>query len=41
MVHRIREAMSGTNSSLLRGEDKIVEADLAHKGRKEILLSRA
>jgi transposase-like protein len=36
MAHRIREAMRDTDPSPLGGEDKIVEADEAYKGKKEI-----
>jgi len=36
MCHRIREAMCDTSPTPLGGEGKIVEADEAYKGRKEI-----
>ena len=36
MAHRIREAMRDTDPSPLGGEGKIVEADEAYKGKKEI-----
>jgi transposase-like protein len=36
MAHRIREAMREDNPSPLGGEGKVIEADEAYKGRKEI-----
>jgi len=36
MAHRIREAMRDTDPSPLGGEGKIIEADEAYKGKKEI-----
>jgi hypothetical protein len=36
MAHRIREAMADKEPSPMGGEGKVIEADEAHQGKKEI-----
>ncbi len=41
MCHRIREAMRNTDPTPMGGEGKVIEADEAYKGRKEIPIATA